>query len=51
MSLIRSLPLIVAVSVAVGGCVPVKQKPSAVVSVVEPTRADVWKGIASSADQ
>ncbi|MCY7279906.1 MAG: DUF4893 domain-containing protein [Sphingomonas bacterium] len=51
MSLFRILPLIVAATVAVGGCVPVKQKPAAVVSVVEPTKADTWKGIASSADQ
>ncbi len=36
---------------AVGGCVPVKQKPRAVVSIAEPSKDDVWKGIASSADQ
>lgn len=40
-----------AIAMAVGGCVPVKEKPRAVVSVVEPTKAEAWKGIASTADQ
>lgn len=41
-----------AIAMAVGGCMPVKEPPRAVVSVVvEPTRAEVWKGIASAADQ
>ncbi|HEV2043570.1 MAG TPA: DUF4893 domain-containing protein, partial [Sphingomicrobium sp.] len=40
-----------AIAMAVGGCVPVKEKPRAVVSVVEPTKADEWQGIASAADQ
>ena len=49
--LLRSLPLIIAATVAVGGCVPVKEKPRAIVSVGEPVKADLWKGIASAADQ
>ena len=44
-------PSILAIAMAVGGCVPVKEKPRAVVSVVEPTKAEEWKGIASAADQ
>ena len=51
MTLFRSLPLILAAAVAVGGCVPVKQKPRAIVSVGEPTKADLWQGIASVSDQ
>ena len=50
-TLFRSLPPILAAAVAVGGCVPVKDKPHAMVSMVEPTKADVGKGIASAADQ
>ena len=49
--LLRSLPLIIAATVAVGGCVPVKEKPRAIVSVGEPVKADLWQGIASAADQ
>lgn len=51
MPTIRSiLPLIVLVA-AVGGCVPVKTKPHPMVSVGEPLKADVWQGIASTADK
>ncbi len=51
MSLIRALPLTIAAAMAVGACVPVKEKPRAVVSVGEPNKADVWQGIASPADR
>ena len=51
MSLIRALPLTIAAALAVGACVPVKDKPRAVVSVGEPNKADVWQGIASAADR
>ncbi len=44
------LPILVAAA-ALGGCVPVKDKPRAVVSVGEPNKADVWQGIASAADK
>lgn len=47
----RSLLPILAAAVAVGGCVPVKDKPRAVVSVGEPNKADLWQGIASAADR
>ncbi|MEO7411061.1 MAG: DUF4893 domain-containing protein [Sphingomicrobium sp.] len=36
---------------AVSGCAPVKEVPRPVVTVAPPSRADVWKGIASSTDQ
>ncbi len=51
MSLIRILPLTIASLLAVSGCAPVKEVPRPVVTVPPPTRADVWKGIASNADQ
>ena len=51
MTLFRFPPLIIAATVAVGGCVPVKEKPRAIVSVGEPVKADLWQGIASAADQ
>ena len=51
MTLFRFPLLIIAATVAVGGCVPVKQKPRAIVSVGEPVKADLWQGIASAADQ
>lgn len=51
MSQLRILAFILAAAVAVSGCVPVKQKPRAVLSIGESTKAEVWKGIASSADQ
>ena len=44
------LPIFVAAA-ALGGCVPVPGKPRAVVSVGEPNKADVWRGIASAADK
>ena len=48
---IRSiLPLIVSIA-AVGGCVPIKNKPHPMVSVGDPLKADVWQGIASAADK
>ena len=48
---IRSiLPLIVSIA-AVGGCVPIKNKPLGVVSVGDPLKAEVWQGIASAADK
>ena len=51
MTLFRFPLLIIAATVAVGGCVPVKEKPRAIVSVGEPVKADLWQGIASAADQ
>ena len=48
---IRSTLLVIVAAAAVGGCVPVKQKPRAVISVGEPLKADVWQGIASAADK
>ena len=48
-SIRQILPLIIAFT-AVGGCVPVKDKPRAVISVGEPLKAEVWQGIASAAD-
>ena len=51
MTLFRFPLLIIAATVAVGGCVPVKEKPRATVSVGEPVKADLWQGIASAADQ
>ncbi len=51
MLLSRSITVILAFGATLGGCVPVKQKPSAVVSMVEPPPAAVWKGIASADDQ
>ena len=51
MTLFRLPLLIIAATVAVGGCVPVKEKPRAIVSVGEPVKADLWQGIASAADQ
>jgi len=50
-TLFRFPLLIIAATVAVGGCVPVKEKPRAIVSVGEPVKADLWQGIASAADQ
>jgi len=50
-TLFRFPLLIIAATVAVGGCVPVKEKPRATVSVGEPVKADLWQGIASAADQ
>ena len=52
-SISRFFPLIVAFSVAAGGCVPVEQapQPRPVMVVPQPTKADVWQGIASAADQ
>lgn len=47
---IAFLPIL-AVAAAVGGCVPVKDKPRPMVSVGEPAKADLWQGIASAADQ
>ena len=44
------LPYLVA-TMAIGGCVPVKDKPHAVISVGEPLKAEVWQGIASAADK
>ena len=44
------LPYLVA-AMAIGGCVPVKDKPHAVISVGEPLKAEVWQGIASAADK
>ena len=51
MPLIRALPLTITAALVVGACVPVKEKPRAVVSVGEPNKADVWQGIASAADR
>ena len=52
MSLIRALPLTIAAMLAAGGCAPVaKDVPRPVVTVSPPTKADVWQGIASTADQ
>ena len=51
MSLIRVLPLTIAVALAASGCAPVKEAPRQVATVAPPTRGDVWKGIASAADQ
>ena len=51
MTLFRFPLLIIAATVAVGGCVPVKEKPRAIVSVGEPVKSDLWQGIASAADQ
>lgn len=52
MSLIRALPLTIAAAVAAGGCVPVtKEGPRPVVTIAPPTKAEVWQGIASAADQ
>ena len=51
MTLFRFPLLIIAATVAVGGCVPVKEKPRAIDSVGEPVKADLWQGIASAADQ
>ena len=51
MTLFRFPLLIIAATVAVGGCVPVEEKPRAIVSVGEPVKADLWQGIASAADQ
>ena len=48
---IRLILPIVVVFAAVGGCVPVKNKPRPMVSVSEPLKADVWQGIASVADK
>jgi hypothetical protein len=41
----------VAAALAAGGCVQPKEKPRAIVSVGEPSKADVWTGIASAADR
>ena len=46
----RFIPLMF-LAVAAGGCVADKPKPRAVLSVAAPTKADVWQGIASAADQ
>jgi len=52
LSLIRAIPLTIAAMFAVCGCAPVKPPPPrTVVSIPPPTKDDVWKGIASSADQ
>jgi hypothetical protein len=45
-----SLSILIA-ALAMAGCVPVKDKPRPVVTVAAPSKADVWKGIASAADQ
>ena len=52
-SLSRFLPLILGFAVAAGGCVPVERapQPRPVMVVPPPTKADVWQGIASAADQ
>ena len=42
---------ILAVAAALGGCVPVKEKPRPTVTVAAPTKADIWLRIASAADQ
>ena len=42
---------ILAAGLATSGCVPVKEKPRAMVIIAAPTKADVWQGIASAADQ
>ena len=44
------LPTVAAV-LAVSACAPVKQAPRPVVSIAPPTKADLWQGIASAADQ
>jgi len=48
---IRSLLPSLVAAAAIGGCVPVKDRPRAVISVGEPNKADVWQGIASAADK
>lgn len=47
----RALLPILAAAAALGGCVPVKEKPRPMVTVGAPTKADVWQRIASAADQ
>ncbi len=51
MSSIRSALLMIAAALAASGCAPVKPVAQPVVIVAPPNKADVWKGIASSADQ
>ena len=51
MSSIRILPLTIAAALAAGGCVPVKERPRAIVSIDEPAKSETWKQIASAADQ
>ena len=46
-----SLTMILVAAAALGGCVPAKDQPRPLVSVVVPTKADEWTGIASAADQ
>ena len=47
----RLLLPIFAAAAAISGCVPVKDKPHPLVSVGEPSKADVWQDIASAADK
>lgn len=47
----RSTVSTMAAVLALAACVPVKDKVRPVVTVVAPSKADVWKGIASPADQ
>ena len=48
---IRSILPSLAAALAMTGCVPVKDTPRPVVTVSEPLKADVWQGIASTADK
>ncbi|WP_118855957.1 DUF4893 domain-containing protein [Sphingomonas mesophila] len=42
---------VTAALLALAGCVPVPKKPAPVVTIAPPTKADVWQGIANSADR